>query len=36
LEDFHNMKEGEITSIKDPNHFKNILLDRQDMKNYAN
>ena len=36
LEDFHNAKEGEITSIKDPNHFKNILLDRQTMKNYAN
>ncbi|MDC0183307.1 homoserine kinase, partial [Nitrosomonadales bacterium] len=36
LEDFHNIKEGEITSIKDPSHFKNILLDRQTMKNYAN
>ena len=36
LEDFHNAKEGEITSIKDPNHFKNILLERQKMENYAN
>jgi len=36
LEDFYNAKEGEITSIKDPNHFKNILLDRQAMENYAN
>jgi len=36
LEDFYNAKEGEITSIKDPKHFKDILLDRQAMKNYAN
>ena len=36
LEDFYNAKEGEITTIKDPNHFKNILLDRQDMQNYVN
>ena len=36
LEDFHNMKDGEITSIKDPNHFKDILVDRQRMINYAN
>ena len=36
LEDFYNEKEGEITSIKDPKHFKDILLDRQAMKNYAN
>ena len=36
LEDFYNAKEGEITTIKDPNHFKGILLDRQAMKNYAN
>jgi len=32
LEDFYNAKEGEITSIKDPKHFKDILLDRQAMK----
>ena len=36
LEDFYNAKEGEIISIKDPKHFKDILLDRQAMKNYAN
>ena len=36
LEDFHNAKEGEITSIKDPNHFKDILVNRQTMENYAN
>jgi hypothetical protein len=36
LKDFHNAKEGEITSIKDPNHFKDILLNRQTMENYAN
>lgn len=36
LEDFYNAKEGKITSIKDPKHFKDILLDRQAMKNYAN
>jgi len=36
LEDFHNVKEGEITFIKNPNHFKNILLDRQKEQNYAN
>ena len=36
LEDFYNAKEGEITSIKDPKHFKDILLDRQAMKNYVN
>ena len=36
LDDFYNAKEGEITSIKDPNHFKNILLNRQAMENYAN
>ena len=36
LGDFHNAKKGEITSIKDPNHFKNILLDRQIMKNHVN
>ena len=36
LEDFYNAKKGEITSIKDPKHFKDILLDRQAMKNYAN
>jgi len=36
LEDFYNVKKGEITSIKDPNHFKNILVDRQRMKNYVN
>jgi homoserine kinase type II len=36
LEDFHNAKEGVITTIKDPNHFKYILLDRREMKNYAN
>ena len=36
LEDFHNIKDGEITSIKDPNHFKEILVDRQEMKDYAN
>ena len=36
LKDFYNAKEGEITSIKDPNHFKNILLDRQAMKNNVN
>ena len=35
LEDFYNAKEGEFTTIKDPNHFKNILLDRQAMKNYV-
>ena len=36
LEDFYNAKEGKITSIKDPKNFKDILLDRQAMKNYAN
>jgi len=36
LEDFHKMKDGEITSIKNPSHFKDILLDRQGMRNYAN
>ena len=36
LEDFHNSKEGELTSIKDPSHFKNILIDRQAMNNYVN
>ena len=36
LEDFHNAKDGEITSIKDPNHFKDILVNRQTMENYAN
>ena len=36
LEDFHNAKEGEITFIKDPNHFKDILVNRQTMRNYAN
>ena len=36
LEDFHNTKEGEITSIKDPNHFKDILLNRQRMEKYVN
>ena len=36
LEDFHNAKEGEITFIKDPNHFKDILVNRQTMENYAN
>ena len=35
LEDFHNTKEGEITSIKDPEHFKGILLNRQTMENYV-
>ena len=33
LGDFHHAKEGEITSIKDPNHFKDILLNRQTMEN---
>ena len=36
LEAFHNAKEGEITFIKDPNHFKNILVNRQTMETYAN
>jgi homoserine kinase type II len=36
LEDSYNAKEGEITSIKDPNHFKAILLNRQAMENYVN
>ena len=36
LDDFHNMKEGEITSTKDPNHFKDILIDRHIAGNYAN
>jgi len=36
LGDFHHAKEGEITSIKDPNHFKDILLNRQTMENYVN
>ena len=36
LDDFHNIKEGEITSSKDPNHFKDILIDRQIVGNYAN
>ena len=36
LEDFHNAKKGEITFIKDPNHFKDILVNRQTMENYAN
>jgi len=36
LEDFHNAKKGEITFIKDPNHFKDILVNRQTMGNYAN
>ena len=35
LEAFHNAKEGEITFIKDPNHFKNILVNRQTMETYA-
>jgi|TARA_B110000014_G_C20120674_1_gene593735 homoserine kinase type II len=35
LEDSYDAKEGELTNIKDPNHFKNILLDRQTMKNYV-
>ena len=36
LEDFHNSKEGELISIKDPSHFKNILIDRQTMNNHVN
>jgi len=36
LEAFHNAKEGEITFVKDPNHFKNILVNRQTMETYAN
>ena len=36
LDDFHNMKEGEIISTKDPNHFKDILIDRHIVGNYAN
>ncbi len=36
LEDFYNAKEGEIISIKDPNHFKAILLNRQVMENHVN
>ena len=36
LDDFHNMKEGEITTTKDPNHFKDILIDRHIVRNYAN
>jgi homoserine kinase type II len=35
LEAFHDAKEGEITFIKDPNHFKDILVNRQTMETYA-
>jgi len=32
LDDTYNIKDGEITSIKDPNYFRNILIDRQSIK----
>lgn len=32
LDDTYNIKDGEITSIKDPNYFRNILIDRQFIK----
>ena len=35
-EDVYAAKEGEIISIKDPNHCKAILLNRQVMENHVN
>lgn len=32
LYDFHNIRQGENITIKDPNHFKNILIKRQSFK----
>lgn len=35
LQDFHKARNGEEVTIKDPNHFKNILLKRQEFKHYG-
>ena len=32
LYDFHNVRQGEDITIKDPDHFKNILIKRQSLK----
>ena len=32
LHDFHNVRQGEDITIKDPDHFKNILIKRQSFK----